>query len=147
MRQRFTGYHATAILVGFFAIVIAVNVTMAKLATSTFGGALAENGYVASQDYNRWIAESAAQDRLRWDVSARVEGNRLILDTKGVSNAVATVVAEHPLGRVDDRAILMTATGASRFRSTDAMPIGRWKLRVTLRQGKSEAVYFREVRS
>ena len=147
MRQRFTGYHATAILVAFFAIVIAVNVTMARLATSTFGGALAENGYVASQDYNRWIAESAAQDRLGWDVAARVDGNRLILDTKGVSHAVATVVAQHPLGRVDDRAIPMTMTGPGRFRSTAAMPDGRWKLRITLRQGSSEAVYTREVRS
>jgi nitrogen fixation protein FixH len=147
MRQRFTGYHATAILVGFFAIVIAVNLTMARLATSTFGGALAENGYVASQDYNHWIAESAAQDRLGWDVAARVEDRRLILYTKGVSNAVATVVAEHPLGRIDDRTIEMTTAGANRLRSTDSMPFGRWKLRITLKRGNSEAVYSREVRS
>ena len=147
MRQRFTGYHATAILVGFFAVVIAVNLTMARLATSTFGGALAENGYVASQDYNRWIAESAAQDRLGWDVTTRVENGRLILDTKGITHAIPTVVAEHPLGRVDDRAISMTMAGPGRFRSISAMPAGRWKLRITLRQGKSEAVYSREVRS
>lgn len=147
MNQRFTGYHATAILVGFFAVVIAVNLTMARLATSTFGGALAENGYVASQDYNRWIAESAAQDRLGWDVAARVEGGRLILDTKGVSHAVANVVAEHPLGLVDDRTILMTVAGASRLRSAEPMPAGRWKLRITLHQGNAEARYLREVRS
>jgi nitrogen fixation protein FixH len=128
-------------------LVIAVNLTMARLATSTFGGVLAENGYVASQDYNRWIAESAAQDRLGWDVAARVEDNRLILDTKGVSHSVASVVAEHPLGQVDDRRIPMIVTGTNHFRSADAMPSGRWKLRITLRQGNSEARYLREVRS
>ena len=147
MRQRFTGYHATAILVGFFAVVIAVNLVMAHFATSTFGGALAENGYVASQDYNRWIADSAAQDRLGWDVAARVESGRLVLDTKGVAHPVATVIAEHPLGRVDDRAIPMTVAGVHLLRSSEAMPVGRWKLRITLRQGKSEALYLREVRS
>ena len=147
MNQRFTGYHATAILVGFFAVVIAVNLVMAHFATSTFGGALAENGYVASQDYNRWIADSATQDRLGWDVATHVEGGHLVLDTKGVSRPVATVIAEHPLGRVDDQAIPMTIAGAHRLRSTEAMPVGRWKLRITLRQGNSEARYLREVRS
>ena len=35
MTKRFTGWHMAAILVGFFALVVAVNVTMARFATST----------------------------------------------------------------------------------------------------------------
>ena len=34
----FTGYHMAAILIGFFGIVIAVNIYMAKVAVGTFGG-------------------------------------------------------------------------------------------------------------
>ena len=68
-------------------MVIGVNLLMARHATRTFGGALADNGYVASQDYNKWIASSAAQERLGWKIATRVEGGALLLDTRGVSDA------------------------------------------------------------
>lgn len=146
MTKKFTGYHITAILVGFFAIVIAVNVYMARMATSTFGGILAENGYVASQDYNKWIAESAAQDRLGWTIATRVEQGRLLLDTDGVDGATVEVIAEHPLGQVDDQAIAMTPIARGRYQSLRPLPRGRWKLRITLSQGSSRARYLAEVR-
>lgn len=147
MTKPFTGYHIAAILIGFFAVVIAVNVTMARMATGTFGGVLAENGYVASQDYNKWIAESTAQDRLGWSIVTRVESGRLVLDTKGVQGADVEVIAEHPLGRVDDQAIAMVADGESLHRSLKPMPVGRWKLRVTLSKGGKQARYLAEVRA
>ena len=56
----FTGRHMTAILVAFFAVVIAVNFTMARFAMSTFGGKVVENSYVASQHYNVWLARAEA---------------------------------------------------------------------------------------
>ena len=43
----FTGRHMAAIMVAFFGVVIAVNVYMARLATSTFTGVVVENSYVA----------------------------------------------------------------------------------------------------
>lgn len=147
MAKRFTGYHATAILVGFFTTVIAVNVYMARMATSTFGGILAENGYVASQDYNKWIAESAAQDRLGWTISARVDQGHLLLDTKGIEGAAVEIIAEHPLGQVDDQPVAMTALGVTQYRSLQPMPVGRWKLRVTLTSGGKLARYLAEVRA
>ena len=147
MTKRFTGCHATAILVAFFAVVIAVNVYMARMATRTFGGILAENGYVASQDYNKWIAESAAQDRLGWHIATRVEDGHLRLDTKGVSNSKVEVVAEHPLGREDDRVLAMVPTGPDSLRSAARLPEGRWKLRIRLSQGGREARYLTEVRT
>lgn len=147
MTKRLTGYHVTAILVGFFAVVIAVNFTMARMATSTFGGVLAENGYVASQDYNKWIAESAAQDRLGWTIATRVEEGHLLLDSKGVERAVVEIVAEHPLGQVDDQQIAMTAVSPTEYRSLQPMPAGRWKLRVTLVHHGKQARYLAEVRA
>lgn len=147
MPGKFTGYHATVILVGFFAIVIAVNFWMARLATTTFGGALAENGYVASQDYNKWIAQSAAQDRLRWTLRTHVENGRLFIQTKGVSDAAIDVVAEHPLGRMDNRQVAMIATDPSSYRSQAKLPSGRWKLRVIVSKGGASARYLAEIRS
>ena len=42
MAKEFTGRHMTAILVGFFGVVIAVNLTMASYATGTFGGVVVD---------------------------------------------------------------------------------------------------------
>ena len=38
MTRKFTGWHMSAILVGFFAIVISVNLFMARAAIGSFGG-------------------------------------------------------------------------------------------------------------
>lgn len=146
MKKEFTGRHAAMILVGFFAVVIAVNLVMARYAVSTFGGALAENGYVASQDYNKWIAESAAQDKLGWAMTATVAGGHLLIDTKGAAAPTLDVVAQHPLGLVDDQKIAMVLVGPGQFRSAKPMPEGRWKLHVVMSQGGQKAEYLQEVR-
>jgi nitrogen fixation protein FixH len=54
--RRFTGRHMTGILVAFFGVVMTVNFTMAYVAISGFGGTVVDNSYVASQNYNRWLA-------------------------------------------------------------------------------------------
>ena len=43
MTKAFTGRHMAAIMVAFFGVIIAVNFTMARFATATFGGRVVEN--------------------------------------------------------------------------------------------------------
>ncbi|MEH6702567.1 FixH family protein, partial [Parasphingorhabdus sp.] len=50
--KKFTGYHAAAMIVSFFAVVVVVNLVMAQFALSTFSGTVVDNSYVASQKYN-----------------------------------------------------------------------------------------------
>ena len=50
MTMRFTGWHMAAILLGFFGLVVAVNLYMAHTAISTFGGTVVENSYVTVRD-------------------------------------------------------------------------------------------------
>jgi nitrogen fixation protein FixH len=65
---KFTGRHAAMVIVAFFAVVIVVNVMMAKLAIATFGGTVVDNSYVASQHFNAWLDSSAADRALGWKV-------------------------------------------------------------------------------
>jgi nitrogen fixation protein FixH len=51
-----TGRKVAAIFVVFFGVIMAVNFTMASFASSTFGGVVVKNSYVASQKYNGWLA-------------------------------------------------------------------------------------------
>ena len=132
MERPFTGRHMTMILVGFFGVVIVVNLLMARFATATFGGIVVENTYVASQEFNGWLDDAREQRALGWDaVTTWRPDNRLAVQLAGVpAGAKVTARAHHPLGRLPDREIAFAANGENRFLSTSALPAGRWLLRV-----------------
>jgi len=128
----FTGRHMTAILVGFFGVVIAVNLMMANFATSTFGGIVVENSYVASQEFNRWLDQAEADSRLGWSADARrLPDGRLKVAVTGPAGAVRlAAIARHPLGRMPDQALTFDPLGGDRFRSREALAPERWTLRL-----------------
>jgi nitrogen fixation protein FixH len=132
----FTGRHMAAILVAFFAVVIVVNVFMARLATSTFTGVVVENSYVASQNYNRWLDEARAEERLGWHAAAvrDADGHVRVTLTGAPAGAVVTGDAWHPLGRAPDHALRFVAVAAG-FRSAEPLPAGRWRIRLEVNAG------------
>lgn len=134
----FTGRHISAILVTFFAVVIAVNFLMAHYATSTFGGVVVENSYVASQHFNRWLDEAAREKALGWTATAsRQADGKVAIDLKGAPQGVTlTAEARHPLGQLADQTLRFSSAGADRFVSETALPAGRWTLRIAARSGK-----------
>jgi nitrogen fixation protein FixH len=145
MTRRFTGWHMTAILIAFFGTVIAVNFVMAWYATRTFGGTVVDNSYVASQEFNRWLAAARAQDRLGWTKSVGVDASRHVtisavaVDGRPLATLSAEAVARHPLGREADVPLRFVAAGPGRLRSIDPLPAGRWLVHLTVRSGANEA--------
>lgn len=142
--RRFTGYHMATILVAFFAVVIAVNVVMARYAIGTFGGTVVENSYVASQKFNGWLKEAQKEKALGWSLSdPKREQDRLILhveDATGASLAGAAVAmrAEHPLGQAPERDLRFLEIAPGKYRSMEPLPAGRWKLRIRIVQAQHE---------
>nr|WP_263624869.1 FixH family protein [Novosphingobium huizhouense] len=126
-----------AIMVAFFGVVIAVNVLMARLATSTFGGVVVENSYVASQHFNTWLDEARAEKALGW--KARFERTsrgalRVVLRDAGgraLTGARVGVVAEHPLGLRDDETLTLRETAPGLYEAP--LAAGRWRLRISAR--------------
>jgi nitrogen fixation protein FixH len=145
MTRRFTGWHMTAILIAFFGTVIAVNVVMAFYATRTFGGTVVDNSYVASQEFNRWLAAARAQDKLGWTNTVRLDASRhvtisaLAAGGQRLPALSAEAVARHPLGREADVQLRFVAAGPGQLRSVDALPAGRWLVHLTIRSGTHEA--------
>lgn len=134
--RAFTGRHMAAVMVSFFAVVIAVNVLMATLASSTFGGVVVPNSYVASQHFNGWLNAAKAQEQLGW--SARVEraedGHLLVVLTGAPADARIRADARHPLGRMPDRALTFRRIGDA-YRSDTRLPAGRWRIRLKAESG------------
>lgn len=149
--KAFTGRHMTAILVAFFAVVIAVNFTMARFAMSTFGGKVVENSYVASQHYNEWLRRAAAQDRLGWDMSIRLDPARRVLLTvrkggQSLEGLGVSATVNHPVGRTAPAALRFEPAADGVLRSVEPLALGRWRLDLIVRHGADEARYRKDVK-
>ena len=145
MMRRFTGWHMLAILIAFFGTVIAVNFVMAWYATRTFGGTVVDNSYVASQEFNRWLAQASAQRRLGWTNHVELDAGRHVTiaasaaDGRPLAELSATGVARHPLGRETDIPLRFVREGAGSLRTIGPLPAGRWLVHLTVRSGANEA--------
>lgn len=150
--RRFTGRHMTLILVTFFAVVIAVNFTMATLAIKGFGGTVVDNSYVASQAYNGWLEAARVQARLGWTAQVALDPSRHVRvtlnDAAGIrlSGAQVTGIAEHPLGRLPDRTLAFRETTPGVYTSAGALPNGRWQVALTVRHDRGVMRIAQEVR-
>lgn len=136
MTRPFTGWHMVAIMIGFFGLIVAVNVTMARFAVSSFGGVVVDNSYVASQRYNGWLQAAADQQALGWQVTPRIDADgRLHIVAHDASgqpiNGRVIVVARHPLGRVPDQRIALRRTAVDHV-AVQALQRGRWLLHIEL---------------
>lgn len=145
-QKPFTGWHMTAILVGFFATVMAVNFTMAQLAFSTFGGKVVENSYVASQQYNDLLARAEAQEQLGWTQSLVLDAARHVrlairAEDKPVTITAATATLSHPLGQVPAVRLELVSDGQGGMISAQPLAPGRWRVDLTVRSGAHQARY------
>ena len=129
---KFTGRHAAMLIVAFFAVVIIVNVMMAKLAIATFGGTVVDNSYVASQHFNQWLDSSTADRALGWKVEM-VRGTDGLLEARLTDSAGApldtakvTVHVEHPLGARPPQDLALTEVAPGTYHAKLAP--GRWRV-------------------
>ncbi len=136
--KKFTGYHATIMIVSFFAVVIIVNLVMARFALSTFSGTVVDNSYVASQKYNQWLEQARAQQAHGWTVSPALrtadKASIIITGADGAALPGATVeaIAEHPIGQSEPFEISFVKAGTGEYRSVETLPAGRWKLKIII---------------
>lgn len=91
MAKPLTGRKVLLITLAFFGVIIAVNVTMAVKAISTFPGLEVDNSYVASQSFD---ADRAAQEQLGWTVEPSYDGSQIsfvVRDKAGLPAPISTL--------------------------------------------------------
>jgi nitrogen fixation protein FixH len=136
----FTGWHMATILVSFFLVVIVVNVYMARAAIGTFGGTVVDNSYVAGQQFDDWEKAARAQQQLGWSVNGKNGPDRhIIVSAKDATGAAtgfaATAIAHHPLGQLPKQTLSFVAGKDGQLESKQALPAGRWQVRLTVTRG------------
>jgi nitrogen fixation protein FixH len=143
--RELTGRAVLFWLLGFFALVFAVNAVLVQAATSTFGGLETSSSYKAGLMFERELASARRQDALHWQV-----GGTLVRDASGQAvlnvnarNAqgapLAGLTAEarlaHPADARLDHVVPLSQTGAGQFSGQAAAQPGQWELIVDLYRG------------
>jgi len=76
---RIRGWHVLAGMVGFFALVFAIDGYFVSLAYRTFPGQVSDTPYEDGVRYNRKLAQLSAQARLGWRAAASVAPDGAVL--------------------------------------------------------------------
>lgn len=140
-----TGKYVFCWLAGFFAVIIAVNATMATLALTTFNGLTSDTAYVDGLSYNDTLAAIEAQKARGWIVQTGIErpGDQQVIVTASYEDAAGRpinrldVTAEfvRPVMQGSDFAVPLTQSGAGLYRVTAGVPLaGQWDIHIVARQ-------------
>ena len=131
--KTFTGRHMLATMIAFFGVIIAVNFTMAFLASSSWTGLIVKNGYVASMDFNDKLAAAREQKSRGWQARpAYLDG---VLSLHLVDQTGSPVVLENlqatygrPVSSAQDRIAALNYAGNGLYRVEQRLESGLWQL-------------------
>ena len=144
------GRHVLFIILGFFGVIIAVNMVFLTFALRTFPGESMTKSYLQGLNYNEVLAERAAQAALGWSaqiVRAGLDGviEARLVDADGAPLQGLSVSGE--LRRIvhdrDDRALAFISMGEGRYRA-EAGPLeaGAWVLAARAENAAGETFEF-----
>ena len=147
MTRTFTGWHMAAITISFFAVIVAVNLTLAFFASTSWTGLVVANGYVASQNFNR-DAEIARQQRaLGWQVNlifnrglAKIE--ILDRDSQPIPGLNIRAVLQRPTDEAGDQEFKLQDKGAGIYLALGPISRGVWIADITAENSDRKPVRF-----
>ena len=144
-RRPLTGRAVLFMLLGFFGLVIAVNIVMVRAAISTFGGVDTPSSYQAGLAFKADEAAAAAQDSRGWTVNAKLapasggESVAIEVPTRPAGRSAEqylTVRLAHPIDERRDVTVAMSEIAAGSYRGKVAAETGQWILDHRHRQGR-----------
>lgn len=134
--NEFTGRHLLAIMVAFFGVIIAVNVTMAVYARKSWTGLVVQNSYVASQEFNEKAIEEKAQAALGYTAALAIDREAIsyaILDRQGrkVPIASASATFHRPVTTREDTHVVFAIDPTGAAIGTEDLTDGVWIMQLT----------------
>lgn len=130
----FTGRHMWFLALGFFGVIIAVNIGMAIVASTSWTGLVVSNSYVASQEFEAKRLAHEAQAAAGWHATLSYSpgiARLAIVDGTGqpVDLGEAMLQVNRPVGGHDDQRIAL-----------ERAPDGGYSARIDLGTGVWDAV-------
>lgn len=124
-----------SIMVAFFGVIIAVNITMAYNAISSWSGLVVKNTYVASQEFNDKAETGKEQAALEWQQTATFADGIFtykLTDRDGnpVQITGGTAEFKRPVGDVNDTKVTLSADGSGLLSGPLELDEGAWIMEV-----------------
>lgn len=133
----FTGRHMAAVMALFFGTIIAVNLTMAFFATSTWSGLVVTNPYVEGQRFNSVTATRERQAARGWSIDTTYADGRFavaLTDREGLPVQAGTVTAKigRPASDQLDRTLSLQLLPQGGYAGETELAPGLWDADVTV---------------
>jgi nitrogen fixation protein FixH len=147
MTRTFTGWHMAVITISFFAVIIAVNLTLAVFASTSWTGLVVANSYVASQSFNRDTEIARQQQALGWQLKLIVNrrlATIVILDRDNLSIAGLGIraVLQRPTDEAGDQVLKLKESGSGVYMANATIGSGVWIADITAEGPASKTVRF-----
>jgi nitrogen fixation protein FixH len=133
--RQFTGRHMLFAAVGFFGVIVSVNVLMAVAASSTWTGLVVPNSYVASQEFQDKADAAHRQRELGWRAALSITDGRIhlsVIDGAGEPAQLGgvTVQVNRPVGGHDDQRLQLEQSADGTYSAPLVLGRGVWEVRV-----------------
>ena len=144
--RRLTGRAVLLYVLGFFGVVIAVNLVMMKLAIDTMPGLEVESSYRAGNAYNAAIAAAKDQSARQWRVDGHLErgaDGRAFLEVEArdrggapITGLVFSAQLERPTDKRADRSVALIEQGSGIYRGeAENLAPGQWDVVLEAERG------------
>jgi nitrogen fixation protein FixH len=138
-RKRLTGRTVLFYVLGFFGVVIGVNVLMMKLAIDTMPGLEVDSSYRAGNAYNAEIAAARSQSARQWRIAGHLErgaDGRTFLEVEARDHGGAPLTGlsfaarlDRPIDKRADRSVALREQGLGIYRGeAENLAPGQWDL-------------------
>lgn len=135
-KGEFTGRHMLFLAVGFFGVVISVNVLMAVVSSTSWTGLVVQNSYVASQEFEAKRIAHEKQTAAGWQASfvyAPGIAQLTVRDSGGnpVDLGPVTVLINRPVGGHDDQKLTLNRSADGGYAAAVTLAEGVWDVLAT----------------
>lgn len=132
----FTGRHMLMLTFGFFGVIIAVNVGMAVVASTSWTGLVVKNSYVASQEFEEKRLAHAEQVAAGWKATFTYSAgvaSLTIVDAAGgrIDLGEVGLQINRPVGGHDDQQVTLEPMPDGGYAAPVELAPGVWEVLVT----------------
>jgi nitrogen fixation protein FixH len=140
---RLNGWHVLAIITGFFAVVVAVDMGFVVMAVKTFPGEVSATPYEDGLAYDKSFEQLHAQERLGWRATAAAEPGAVALEMrdrtgKPLTGLVVTGELERPATEAGRVILAFHETRPGRYVAHPGDRVGAWDLTAKATDRKGE---------
>lgn len=149
-KHEFTGRKMLIIMIAFFSVIVAANLTLAYLANRSWTGLVPDNPFDKSQNFRESVDQANRQKLLGWTGTITHQSGGMVVrlqDRQGVGVVAErlSVLLRRPATDSQDRVVILQPLGDGRYFAETLLAPGIWSVGVHARM-KDQSIWRLEYR-